>query len=181
MTALPSPTWLPVLRDGDDLVVPRAAATWFGGDDDPGDNGQTASGVPTRGHPTLLGCALPLAGYGLPSLRGTPLPMMAFGLHHDGTPNPDGAWVEVSALRAPTSNIQHPTPNIQSLTLPVIDLGPALRTHHGIDLTVAAFQHLAGDLSQGVIAVTYRLKRGALYLKTASPSNIPHPIGGSVA
>ena len=75
--------------------MPRAAATWFGGDDDPGDNGQTASGVLTRGHPSLLGCALPLAGYGLQSLRGTPLPMMAFGLHHDGLPNPDGAWVEV--------------------------------------------------------------------------------------
>ena len=42
--------------------MPQAAATWFGGDDDPEDNGQTASGVPTKGNPTLLGCALPLNG-----------------------------------------------------------------------------------------------------------------------
>src|SRR5579859_6774040 len=89
---LSSLDWFPVIRSGDDLVVPRTAATWFGGDSDPGDNGETASGVPTKGHPALLGCALPLAGYGLQSLRGTPLPMMAFGLHRDGSPNPDGAW-----------------------------------------------------------------------------------------
>src|SRR5437763_6041987 len=87
MTSLSSLDWFPVVRNGDDLLVPRAAATWFGGDADPGDNGQTASGVPTKGNPTLLGCALPLAGYGLKSLRGAPLPMMAFGLHHDGSPN----------------------------------------------------------------------------------------------
>jgi hypothetical protein len=162
MPPLSSFPWFPVILSGDDLVVPRTAATWFGGDSDPGDNGQTACGVPTKGHPTLLGCALPLAGYGVQSLRGTPLPMMAFGLHHDGSPNPDGAWVEVSLL--PTSNAQHPTSNVPSLTLPVIDLGPSLRTRHGIDLTVAAFRHFAGDLSQGVITVSYRLKRGALFL-----------------
>jgi hypothetical protein len=162
---LSSLDWFPVVRDGDDLLVPRAAATWFGGDSDPGDNGQTASGVPTRGHPALLGCALPLAGYGLASLRGTPLPMMAFGLHHDGSPNPDGAWVEVSLLS--TLNPQLST----ALTLPVIDLGPSLRTRHGIDLTVAAFKHFAGNLSQGVITVSYRLKRGALYLKCQEPGN----------
>jgi hypothetical protein len=162
--------WFPVIRSGDDLVVPRAAATWFGGDSDPGDNGETASGVPTKGHPALLGCALPLAGYGLQSLRGTPLPMMAFGLHHDGSPNSDGAWVEVSSLSivptAPGTSPQASNLNSQpsTLLLPVIDLGPALRTRHGIDLTVAAFKHFAGDLSQGVITVSYRLKRGALYL-----------------
>ena len=179
--------WFPVIRSGDDLVVPRAAATWFGGDSDPEDNGETASGVNTRHNPGLLGCALPLAGHGVKSLNGTPLPMMAFGLHHDGSPNPEGAWVEVVAL-LPTSNIQHPTSNIQSLTLPVIDLGPSLRTRHGIDLTVAAFKHFAGNLSRGVITVSYRLKRGALYLKTPAASNIqlptPNiqpPIGGSAA
>jgi hypothetical protein len=183
--------WFPVIRDGDDLVVPRTAATWFGGDSDPGDNGQTACGFSTKGHPTLLGCALPLAGYGVQSLRGTPLPMMAFGLHHDGTPNPDGAWVEVSLLgdrpELPTPNSDLPAP----LTLPVIDLGPSLRTRHGIDLTVAAFRHFAGGLSRGVITVSYRLKRGALYLKTPeapatpniqhSTSDTQHPIGGGDA
>jgi len=188
---LSSLDWFPVLRSGDDLLVPRTAATWFGGDNDPGDNGETASGVPTKGHPALLGCALPLAGYGLASLRGTPLPMMAFGLHHDGTPNHDGAWVEVSLLSTLSSQPS-------TLLLPVIDLGPALRTRHGIDLTVAAFKHFAGNLSQGVITVSYRLKRGALYLpKAETPAapniretpaapniqrptpNIQHPIGGN--
>jgi hypothetical protein len=148
---LPHPDWFPVVRSGDDLLVPHAAATWFGGDHDPDDNGQTASGVPTKGRPALLGCALPLAGYGLKSLRGTPLPMMAFGLHRDGSPNPEGAWVEVTC-------------GVRTLKLPVIDLGPSLRTRHAIDLTVAAFKHFVGDLSQGVIHVSYRLLRGACYL-----------------
>ena len=168
---LSSLDWFPVLRSGDDLLVPRTAATWFGGDNDPGDNGETASGVPTKGHPALLGCALPLAGYGLASLRGTPLPMMAFGLHHDGTPNHDGAWVEVSLLSTLSSQPS-------TLLLPVIDLGPALRTRHGIDLTVAAFKHFAGNLSQGVITVSYRLKRGALYLPGgATPSEVKGATG----
>jgi hypothetical protein len=144
--------WFPVFVQGDDLVTPIAHATWFGGDSDPEDNGQTASGVPTKGNPGLLGCALPMAGYGLKSLRGTPLPMMAFGLHHDGSPNPDGAWVDVTC-------------GLLTLTLPVVDLGPSLRTRHAIDLTVAAFKHFAGDLSQGVIKCSIRLKRGAIYLQ----------------
>jgi len=143
--------WFPVVRSGDDLLVPRAAATWFGGDADPDDHGQTASGVPTKGQPTLLGCALPLAGYGLKGLRGTPLPMMALACTTTALPNPDGAWAEVTC-------------GLLTLKLPVIDLGPALRTRHGIDLTVAAFKHFVGDLSQGVITVSYRLIRGALYL-----------------
>jgi hypothetical protein len=162
MNNISSLDWFPVVRCGDDLVAPRSAATWFGGDHDPDDNGQTASGVPTKGNPTLLGCALPLAGYGLKSLAGTPLPMMAFGLHHDGASNPSGAWVEV-------------TYDARTLTLPVIDLGPSLRTRHGIDLTVAAFKHFAGNLSQGVIMVSYRLKRGALYLPVGAAVSAAQP------
>jgi len=168
MLMLSSLDWFPVVRQGDDLVVPRTVATWFGGDHDPEDNGETASGVSTKGNPTLLGCALPLAGYGLKSLRGTPLPMMAFGLHHDGSPNPEGAWAEVTC-------------GLLTLNLPVIDLGPSLRTRHGIDLTVAAFKHFAGDLSQGVITVSYRLKRGALYLKTPAAPNVQPALEGSLA
>lgn len=178
--------WFPVIRSGDDLIITNAHATWFGGDSDPEDNGETASGVNTRHNPGLLGCALPLAGHGVKSLNGTPLPMMAFGLHHDGSPNPDGAWVEVSLLGDRRSEVGDrpeplgpelvaeglPTPIFDlraALLLPVIDLGPALRTRHGIDLTVAAFKHFAGDLSRGVITVSYRLKRGALYLPKPAP------------
>ena len=160
--------WFPVIQSGDDLLVPRTAATWFGGDNDPGDNGQTASGVPTRGHPTLLGCALPLAGYGLASLRGTPLPMMAFGLHHDGSPNPDGAWVEVSLL-----STLNPQPS--TLLLPVIDLGPATaHPYTVIDLTVAASSiHFAGGLHpSGASPSGYRLKlrRRSICRKVRCPS-----------
>ena len=58
--------------EGDDLVVRNVRATWFGGAHDPDDNGQTASGVSTRLHPDLLGCALPMNGFRL--TRGSPLP-----------------------------------------------------------------------------------------------------------
>lgn len=144
--------WFPVYVDGDDLVSPIVHATWFGGDADPEDNGQTASGVPTKGNPSLLGCALPLAGHGIKSLRGTPLPMMAFGLHHDGSKNPEGAWIEF-------------TSGTLTLLLPCIDLGPSLSTRHGVDLTVAAFKRFTGgSLSAGVITGSLRLKRGALFL-----------------
>ena len=49
-----------VLVENGDLIVQETTATWFGGDRDPLDNGETASGVLTRGHPDLLGCALPV-------------------------------------------------------------------------------------------------------------------------
>ena len=69
-------------------------------------------------------------------------------------------------VQQPSDGCIHRSP----LTLPVIERGLALRTRHGIDLTVAAFKHFAGSLSQGVIMVSYRLKRGALYLpKGAAP------------
>jgi hypothetical protein len=45
---------------GNDIVVHRVTATWFGGPDDPSDNGLTASGVSTRANPDIRGCALPM-------------------------------------------------------------------------------------------------------------------------
>src|SRR5262245_4363779 len=36
---------------GDDIVVRNVKATWFGGADDPEDNGETASGISTRANP----------------------------------------------------------------------------------------------------------------------------------
>jgi len=151
MKNISSLDWLPVIVQGDDLVTPITYATWFGGDHDPEDNGETASGVRTKGNPSLLGCSIPMDGYGIKSLRGSPLPRMPFGLHHDGSENPNGAWVEVTC-------------GLLTLRLPVIDLGPSLRTRHGLDLTVAAFKQLAGSLVQGVIKVSMRIKHGALYL-----------------
>jgi hypothetical protein len=144
-------SWLQVFRDGDDLLIPLAHATWFGGDSDPEDDGETSSGVLTKGNPSLMGCALPLSGYGVRSLNGSPLPRMPFGLHSNGAPNPSGCWADVAA-------------NGVTLSLPCIDLGPSLSTRHGIDLTVAAFKHLSGSLSRGVVDVSVRIKNAALHL-----------------
>src|SRR5262249_28048906 len=86
---------------GNDIVVQGAKATAFGGANDATDNGQTASGFPTKGHPDLMGCGLPLAGYARSAaeraaLDGTPLPHMPFGLTATGADNPAGAHVELT-------------------------------------------------------------------------------------
>lgn len=46
--------------DGADVVVRNVTVTCFGGDYDTGDNGETESGVRTRGNPGIMGCALPI-------------------------------------------------------------------------------------------------------------------------
>ena len=47
--------------DGNDIVVRDVIVTSFGGGHDPGDDGQTESGVLNNGsNPYLLGCALPI-------------------------------------------------------------------------------------------------------------------------
>jgi len=57
--------------EGDDIVVRNTTATWFGGDIDPLDNGETASGIPTKGYPNIMGCALPVLPK-VPSTAGSP-------------------------------------------------------------------------------------------------------------
>jgi expansin (peptidoglycan-binding protein) len=44
----------------------------------------------------------------------------------------------------------------KSITIPVIDLGPARGTGHALDLTPAAFKQFA-PLSEGKIAVDFRV------------------------
>ena len=131
--------------EGDDLVVRGVRATWFGGAHDPGDNGQTASGLSTRLHPDLLGCALPMSGYRLTH----------------GSPLPDLPWLttQVDIFRAA---------NNRRVTVPLIDLGPAAppHAHAAIDLTVAAFRALGGDPEEGSINVDFRVRNGALHLPT---------------
>jgi len=125
-------TWyFTAVVDGDDLVVRNAQATWFGGANDPEDNGETASGVNTKLRPAIQGCALPL-NYG--PCVGSPLPKV-----------PWGTRVEVTYLESG-----------EKITVPVIDLGPAHDTGHAIDLTVAAFQQFA-PLAKGKIVVDYRI------------------------
>ena len=117
--------------DGDDILVRGGQATWFGGANDPEDDGETASGVNTKKRPNILGCALPL-NYG--PCAGSPIPKV-----------PWGTKVEITHLATG-----------DKITVPVIDLGPARDTGHAIDLTVAVFQQFA-PLATGRIVVDYRV------------------------
>ncbi len=130
--------------DGDDLVCDDTTATWFGGCDDPLDNGQTASGIPTCGNPDLLGCALPVVGHH-PSTKGSPL---AF--------SPRIPWhTQVEVTHKATG---------KTITVPLLDNGPAKWAKDGIDLTKAAFKVFA-PIKVGVIKVSFRVKGAAKYKK----------------
>lgn len=127
-------TWK-LFYTGDFLV--SGNASWFGGGNDPDDNGETASGVKNDGsNPALMGCALPLSwdGMNVASCQGSPLPVLPWGTH-----------VEVTAQ------------NGGQVTVTLIDVGPALDKNRPIDLTVAAFQALGGNLATGIIPVTFRV------------------------
>lgn len=129
--------------EGDDLVVRGARATWFGGANDPQDSGETASGLSTRLHPLLLGCALPMNGFRV--TRGSPLPRLP--------------WM--------TTVVEVTRPaNGRKVSVPLIDLGPAAppHAHAAIDLTRAAFRALGGDLASGEMTVDFRIPGGALRL-----------------
>lgn len=133
--------WQAIL-DGGDIVCRGVLASHFGGDDDPMDSGLTASGVPTRGNPQLLGCALPLRDMGEPNTDGSPLPKMP--------------WFMGVRVWCPETN--------RSLVVPLIDLGPAKWTGHAIDLTKEAFRRLGVPLARGVIRVNYRIWDGGFYI-----------------
>jgi len=146
-----------VIVEGDDLVVTDTTATWFGGDSDPNDSGETASGYPTRGHPDLIACSLPMDYQGpdaatRKAVGGSPIPMLPWGLDKHGNPRPGGTQVIVT--RGETS-----------LTMPLIDIGPAKWTRKGIDLTIAAFRALGGTKKHGVLPVSYRVLGGAKHLR----------------
>lgn len=120
---------------GDILV--SGNASWFGGGNDPDDNGQTASGIMNNGgDPFLMGCALPLSwdGVEVASCQASPLGSL-----------PWGTQVQVTAQ------------NGKQVTVKLIDVGPALDENRPIDLTVAAFEALGGDLKAGIIPVTFRI------------------------
>ena len=119
--------------EGDDIVVRDARATWFGGANDPEDNGETASGISTIKRPNIQGCALPM-NFG--ACVGSPIPKV-----------PWGTKVEV-------------THDGKTITVPVIDLGPSRGTGNAIDLTVAAFEEFA-PRAKGKIIVDYRILGGA--------------------
>lgn len=133
-----------VRLDGDDAVLVAIQgrpmlATWFGGDADPLDSGDTASGVKTKGNPNILGCALPM-NY-IAACAGSPIPKLPWKTQ---------VYVEAKG---------------RALTVPLIDIGPNKRTGKTIDLTLAAFGHFAYP-SRGVIqADTIQIIGGARYFK----------------
>lgn len=149
-------TWPFVAKLIGTIRVDNVVATWFGGDSDPQDNGQTACGYPTKGHPGLLGCSLPMDLGTERATEGSPLPRLPWGLHSDGTPNPDGAWVTVWPIGFPDAVIS---------AFPLIDDGPGKqatkdpRAPHGIDLTKAAFVLVA--IAAGIDAAS-ALRNGTL-------------------
>jgi hypothetical protein len=151
---LPRPagwSFLKAYVSGKDIVVVDASTTWFGGDNDSEDAGETACGYPTKGHPDLLGCALPCDGYGVRSLKGSPLPKLPFGLRRDGSPNPGGTMVEV-------------TYKTRAFRVPFIDLGPSGYTRNALDLTKAVFRKLEVPPKTGKIVCNYRILGGAKFL-----------------
>lgn len=133
-------TWyFTALVEGDDIVVRGQTATWFGGDDDPGDNGETASGVVTRGNPSILGCALPMRGFNSAKTNGSPIPRLPWN-------------TQVRVFCHQTSQV---------ITVPLIDLGPAKSTGHALDLTQAAFKALGVSKEAGVMTADFRIIDGA--------------------
>lgn len=126
-------------RDGHDIVVEDVIATWFGGANDPEDNGETASGISTAKHPEIQGCALPMdLGPKLPSTQGSPIPRVPW-------------WTQVEVVSRWTG---------RKIVVPVIDVGPSRASGHALDLTQAAFTALGGSLTTGRIRVDYRIVQG---------------------
>lgn len=133
---------------GDDIIVSNVRSTWFGGPDDPTDNGETASGISTVENPDLQGCALPMDGFNTPKTNGSPIPRLPWRLP-----------VRVTDRSSGTSG-----------TFELIDLGPSkfAPSHAAIDLTEAAFRALGADPHVGVIGVDYVIVGGAKYLPSTT-------------
>jgi hypothetical protein len=137
--------------DEDDIVMRNVTATWFGGVDDPLDNGETSSGVSTR-DPDVLGCALAVVSRH-PSTKGAPLAFPAPGL------KPGIPWktdVEISYQG-------------KSITVPLLDNGPAQSAGDAIDLTQAVFKFFGVSLKVGILhGVNVRIIGAAKYAKGAT-------------
>lgn len=121
-------------------IIGYGIATWFGGDDDPQDDGSTASGLSTKGNPTLQGCALPIPT--CDATKGSPLPILPY----------------LKTMVMITAD------NGKCVTVPLIDVGPALSTNHAIDVTQQTFKDLGGDLSGGILSVQYRILLAGMVL-----------------
>ena len=139
--------------DHDDLVVEDVVCSWFGGRDDPGDDGETASGVNTRDNPDIRGAALPMDGFHHPATDGSPIPKLPWKTSITVTNRQDR--------------------NGTTKSFPLIDLGPSKNaaSHAAIDLTPPAFESLGGDLRAGLLRVSFRIVDGAQFVPgSAIPS-----------
>lgn len=147
---------------GNDIVVNDVTSTWFGGNDDPNDNGQTASGLSTRDNPDLVGCALPMDRAGSPRTDGSPIPKLPY----------------LSTMVSVTNR-----KNNMTLSVKLIDLGPAKppASRHALDLTKAAFKALGGNPDDGVMRVDYTIVGGARHLPGSGGGSVGRfDHGGSV-
>ncbi len=147
-----------VLVEGDDLVVRGEEATWFGGSNDPMDDGRTASGISTIANPKLLGCSLPM-DLG-PKAKSNPC---------KGSPLPRLPWFTKVLVTHRVSG--------QEITTQLIDLGPSAPpvATAAIDLTQAAFVKLGGKLKAGRMPVDFRILGGAKTLGIAEAKKGPLP------
>jgi hypothetical protein len=152
--------WLALATDAGDILTVKTlqVVTFFGGMNDPEDNGETASGVSTR-DPAVMGCALPGNRPHLPELAGSPVPASL-------------PFKTMVRFWNPENNRQ--------IEVPYIDLGPALYVvedcvkrylHRGADLTIAAFKALGGDPDKGSLRLKYRILGAAKY--AAPPPTAP--------
>jgi len=131
--------------EGDDIVVRGVHATWFGGSNDPEDDGTTASGISTKANPAFNGCALPV-DLGRPHnnpCHGSPLPHIPF-------------FTKVQVTNTENGEVGECT---------FIDLGPSAPpvATAAIDLMQSFFVALGGDLERGTMQVEYRILGAAKY------------------
>jgi hypothetical protein len=87
-----------------DLLVNDAICTWFGGPNDPSDSGEAASGISTRDHPNLIGCALPMDGCHSSETDGSPLPKLPWNTFVRVTNRANGKTASVPRIADPADD-----------------------------------------------------------------------------
>lgn len=130
---------------GNDIVVENSVMTWFGGGDDPTDNGETSSGFSTKGHPESHGAAIPMdIGSHFPPTHGSGIPKMP--------------WLMIVEVFIPDTG--------KTLSIATIDLGPDISKFpdHYLDVTKPAFIALGGNPHDGRMIANYRIVGGAKYM-----------------
>ena len=142
---------------GNDIIVTGVVATWFGGANDPQDDGETASGVSTKANPHFFGCALPMDLF--PSIPPT---LVTRRNPCAGSPLPKLPWFSKILVTNKANGIQ------QQCAL--IDLGPSAppTATAAIDLTQSFFVALGGNLRVGHIEVDFSILGGAKFAGIAA-------------